>query len=274
MADNKKSFILYADLLATVNELTDDEAGQLFKIILKYVNDLNPVVDDRIMQLVFTPIKLQLKRDLQKWTGEREERSISGRIGNLKRWNKDLYDKYIKNEISIEDAEKVANDRYATRAIAKVANVAVTDNVNVTVNDTVTVNDIKIDSIGLSPNAPEIKNHDPVKPKGEETKKKNFAPPEKSEIVNLMCEKLDDFTAMAQADLFFNYYEANGWKVGKNKMQNWKAAAAGWISRMNNFKSNDNGKKLSTADKQSEIRQKMLQRAAAIYAAGDPPTND
>lgn len=98
-------------------------------------------------------------------------------------------------------------------------------------------------------------------------------PPDKSLVIEFMCTKLDDFTAMAQADLFFNYYEANGWKVGKNKMQNWKAAAAGWISRMNNFKTNDNGK-LSTADKQSQIRQKMLQRAAALYAAGDPPAND
>ena len=35
----------------------------------------------------------------------------------------------------------------------------------------------------------------------------------------------------AQAVRFHAYYESNGWKVGKNPMKNWKAAATGWISR-------------------------------------------
>lgn len=34
-----------------------------------------------------------------------------------------------------------------------------------------------------------------------------------------------------QAKKFFDYYESNGWKVGKNKMQKWKNSASGWISR-------------------------------------------
>lgn len=34
-----------------------------------------------------------------------------------------------------------------------------------------------------------------------------------------------------QGDAFHAYYESNGWKVGKNKMQKWKGAAAGWKNR-------------------------------------------
>lgn len=30
---------------------------------------------------------------------------------------------------------------------------------------------------------------------------------------------------------FFNYYESNGWKVGKNPMKDWKAAVRTWESR-------------------------------------------
>jgi hypothetical protein len=30
------------------------------------------------------------------------------------------------------------------------------------------------------------------------------------------------------AEYFFNYYEANGWKVGKNKMKSWKATLGTW----------------------------------------------
>jgi len=34
---------------------------------------------------------------------------------------------------------------------------------------------------------------------------------------------------------FFDYYQSNGWKVGKNPMKDWKAAARGWKSRQSNF---------------------------------------
>lgn len=30
---------------------------------------------------------------------------------------------------------------------------------------------------------------------------------------------------------FFDFYESNGWKVGKNNMKNWRAAASGWSKR-------------------------------------------
>ena len=46
MAKDKKSFILYCDLIYTVDQLTDEQSGRLFKHILHYVNDKNPETDD------------------------------------------------------------------------------------------------------------------------------------------------------------------------------------------------------------------------------------
>ena len=46
MAENKKGFVLYADLIHTVKLLEDEQAGKLFKHVLSYVNDENPVCDD------------------------------------------------------------------------------------------------------------------------------------------------------------------------------------------------------------------------------------
>ena len=66
MAENKKSVLLYCDIIHTVEGLTDKEAGKLFKHYLRYINDLNPVVPDKVTQLVFEPIKQALKRDLKK----------------------------------------------------------------------------------------------------------------------------------------------------------------------------------------------------------------
>jgi hypothetical protein len=39
-------------------------------------------------------------------------------------------------------------------------------------------------------------------------------------------------------ETFFSHYEANGWKVGKNKMQNWDSALTYWTK--NEFRKNEN----------------------------------
>ena len=67
MAENKKSFILYCDIIHTIEKLNDDDAGKLFKHVLRYVNDLNPETDHLITEIAFEPIKQQLKRDLKKY---------------------------------------------------------------------------------------------------------------------------------------------------------------------------------------------------------------
>lgn len=44
-----------------------------------------------------------------------------------------------------------------------------------------------------------------------------------------------------QADRFFNYYESNGWKVGKNPMKNWSAALTNWYKNIHQFNNKTNG---------------------------------
>jgi len=79
MAENKKSFLLYTDLLHTFEGLTDNEAGELIKHLLRYVNDQNPQTENRIVKIVFEPIKQQLKRDLKKYEVILEKRSAAGK---------------------------------------------------------------------------------------------------------------------------------------------------------------------------------------------------
>ena len=92
MAENKKSFLLYCDLIHTVQKLNDEQAGKLFKHVLEYVNDLNPVTEDIITDLCFEPIKQNLKRDLRKYESTCEKRSEAGKKGMQKRWGKDNKD--------------------------------------------------------------------------------------------------------------------------------------------------------------------------------------
>lgn len=148
MATDKKSFLIYCDLIHTVKKLNKEDAGELFLHILEYTNDLDPKTNNVIVDLVFEPIKQQLKRDLRAYNKSLEDRSYNGRLGNLKRWNLDLYNDIISEKITIEQAEKIAISRKASLPDSElsppIANIAVKDNVNDndTVKDTVKVKDI------------------------------------------------------------------------------------------------------------------------------------
>ena len=65
---------------------------------------------------------------------------------------------------------------------------------------------------------------------GMEEKQNNnrFTKPTILEIAEYIKEK----KYSVDPDKFYNYYESNGWKVGKNPMKNWKAALSGtWQAR-------------------------------------------
>ena len=81
MAANKKSFVLYTDQRSYFDKLNDQEAGQLIKHIFSYVNDENPNAVDRIIDLSFEPIKLQLKRDLVKYESISNRNKSNGKLG-------------------------------------------------------------------------------------------------------------------------------------------------------------------------------------------------
>ena len=61
----------------------------------------------------------------------------------------------------------------------------------------------------------------------EKPKRKNFVKPTVEEIAAFCKEK--KYTVSAQQ--FFNYYESNGWKIGRNAMKSWQAAVQNWNTR-------------------------------------------
>ena len=117
MAKDKKGFILYADQKALFDQLPNEKAGELIKFIFSYVNDENPISEDLIINLAFTPIQQQLKRDLIKYEETKDNRSKAGKAGANKRW------------------QNITEDSKRIPSIAKIA-----DNDNVTVKDNVIYN--------------------------------------------------------------------------------------------------------------------------------------
>lgn len=124
MAENKKSFVLYADMLKSIEHLTYEEKGILLTHLLEYVNDMNPVLTDRLILTAWKPIELQLKRDLKKFEEVKEKRSLAGKRSAELRALK-IDEQAEANSTSVESVEQTAT------------NPTDNDNDNVTVNDNV-----------------------------------------------------------------------------------------------------------------------------------------
>ena len=234
--ENKKSFILYCDLIHTVEKLNDTDAGELFKHLLRYVNDQNPETLNPIVDIVFEPIKQAFKRDLKKWENTTKGRSEAGmKSAGVKEFRKDLEEKLLIPEfvkMSVEEMMfersrciKYKNENYGTYQhyyyeewvkwyeqkltnstnVDSVQQVSTNSTDNVSVNDSVNVND----------------NVNVIVSKGN---LKKFQKPTLLEISDYCFERNNK----VNPEKFHDFYESNGWKVGKNSMKDWKAAIRNW----------------------------------------------
>ena len=126
MAKDKKSVLLYCDLIHTIEKMSDEDAGQFFKHYLRYVNDLNPKTDNLLVDITFESVKQNLKRDLKKWGVRAEKSRENGRLGGRPK-NKPKKPSWLNKNLTVKN--KPVKDT-----------VTVTDTVNVNVTET--VNDI------------------------------------------------------------------------------------------------------------------------------------
>lgn len=90
-AKNKKSFLVHIDSLSVLDDLTDEQAGQLLKAISAYQKgeeiNLNPIV-----KIAFSPFKNQFMRDNEKYEKTCEIRAKAGALGGKAKAEKDKQD--------------------------------------------------------------------------------------------------------------------------------------------------------------------------------------
>lgn len=130
----KNSFVLYTEQKEVIDNLSDEDAGKLFKGIFEYALGNEPEFNN-LLKLVFIPIRQQLERNAKKYSEIKEKRRIAGAKGGK---------------------QKVANRANANFAKQSQANQAVNVNDNVHVNDN--DNNINIKKI-IKPKIEEIKSY-------------------------------------------------------------------------------------------------------------------
>lgn len=101
-------------------------------------------------------------------------------------------------------------------------------------------------------------------------KRASFSRPSVQEIIDYVLE----IRAAVDAKVFWDYYESNGWKVGRNAMKDWRATVRQWQARNNqgsNNGANQQGR-LTAAEQREAINASgfdRIRRAAALASGNN-----
>lgn len=82
-----------------------------------------------------------------------------------------------------------------------------------------------------TPEIPEVE----VPPEIPKTPRAKFVPPTIEQVAEYIEARGEDPN---EAQNFFDYYESNGWRVGKNQMKSWGSALSRWLRTAKGFSNN------------------------------------
>ena len=99
------------------------------------------------------------------------------------------------------------------------------------------------------------------------TKRKRFEKPTLSQITQYCLERNNN----VNAEQFYDYYESNGWKVGKNSMKDWKACVRTWER---NGYDKPIKKKNNKQDALNDMRDLMNEYGGVNEQSNEPSTED
>lgn len=89
---DKASFLIYLDYQEQFELLSDEQAGQLIKAIIKYEKTGKIVELDGMVKMAFSFIKTQLDRDRQKYRTKCEKNRENAKKGGRPKKQKDNFE--------------------------------------------------------------------------------------------------------------------------------------------------------------------------------------
>ena len=194
----KKSFIVFCDRIKELELLSNEECGQLFKALIYYVSTGQEFRTASLpLKLLFSVFKSQIDENSERYQKKKEANAEYYRNRKKNKNNSEISENSDNSEISASDTVTVTG----------------TDTVTVTVTDTGTDNNILTDIIKRESN-------------NARAEPKQFKRPSLKEVEAYCKER----KSSVNPKRFFDYYESNGWKVGKVDMIDWKAALRNWES--------------------------------------------
>lgn len=194
----RRSFILHFDSLEILDELTDEQAGQLFKAI-KSNRSGEDLEVSQLVKIALSPFKSQFLRDDEKYSNVVKRNGINGSRGGRPKNPK-------------EPSGLIDNPEKPRKAVS----------VSVSGSDSVSVS--KSDS--------EVQEIEAVPAKRKPTKQ--LVKPDYMEVYEYIFSRgIDQATARIESEKFVDHFTSNGWRVGgKTPMRCWKASVRNWTKNI------------------------------------------
>ena len=220
--ESRQSFLLYRSFAEVMAELPDAEAGKLYKAIAAYALDGEEPELSGYLAGYFRLIKPQLDANNNRYkNGLKGGRPKKETTGN-------------KEEKPVETAEETdGNEEEKPKENQNETTPQPNENENENENENVN-----------------------IKGSGAKSPRSRFKAPTREEVKQYAAEN----KLTLNVDNFMDYYESNGWKVGKNPMKDWKATARRW-SRENRAQE---PKRDESINELQQIEQLALRKGAAI----------
>ncbi len=119
----KKSFVLYTDNWVTLKHLSNEQLGELMRMLFEYQIEGNTPEPSNPLFIAFGFIRSSMDRDLEKWNERAERARVNGSKGGRPKENQDGLQETQKTQSVNSKPKKPVN-----------VSVSVSDSVNVNVN--------------------------------------------------------------------------------------------------------------------------------------------
>ena len=212
----KKGFLLLNNQIEIIEDLSDEQAGQLLKAFYDY-NNGNEVKLKGLMKSVFKQFKIIFDENEQRYQEkcEKNKKNIENYWKKIKEQNTDEYER-IQSNTNV--CEKIRMNTMATN-INK--NININTNTNTNTNTNINTNKLN-NNININ----------------KSERDQSFTPtasPTLAEIYNYACSL--DINDKDYCEKFYNHYESIGWVNGTGReIKNWKLVFNNWLKKDNKQK--------------------------------------
>lgn len=173
---------------------------EMIYAMMDYAGGKDVSFDDPAMDMMFEFVKERIDADTENHKKALDAHSVAGKKGAAARWGKRSENGNNGNDGKNDDA------------------ISANGNDGGDGNDSILISN----KILISSKEKESKEKKP--PAGGRSP---FVPPTLEEVEEYCRERGNNLSAQG----FVNFYKANGWKVGKNPMEDWRAAVLAWEAR-------------------------------------------
>lgn len=200
------------EYLEEMELLNDAEFGRLIRALLKYSMTGEIPSLSGSERVLFPRVKMQEDRFQESYEDLSTSRSEAGKKGAAKRWSKSKSD----DSPNSKPASANGKNGKATVANSKDGKAMPVNGKN---GNTETETDTDTDTNTITPSI------DGSNSKGAKAPaRKRFIPPTLEQVQEYCTQRQNN----VDPQYWFDYYSSNGWKVGKNSMQDWKASVRTW----------------------------------------------